>query len=116
MWHELAERHIGFWTEKNIQSFWAGTSFCEPGDANQLSYSLAEVFVKLLSEKGDRQALCAFLQAANQDDAGQTAAIDILSADLGQIAETFLGEGNWRPQRKAMIGCWEAAGWKKTQR
>ena len=112
MWDELAERHFAYWTEDNLQSFWAGTSFYEPGDPNELSYSLAEVFLKLLTERADRPALHAFLQAARQDDAGQTAAMDILSVDLGEIAGTFLGEGNWRPQRKAMIQCWETSGWK----
>lgn len=110
---ELAERHFAFWTEAYLQSFWAGTSFHQPGDPNELSYSLAEVLVKLLSERGDPEPFRAFLEAAQQADAGQTAALDILGADLGEIAGTFLGEGNWRPQRKAMVACWEAAGWKK---
>jgi len=110
MWDELADRHFAFWTEETIQSFWAGTSFSQPGDPNELSYSLAEVFVKLLSERGEAAAFRAFLQAAHRDDAGQTAAMDVLGADLGGIAGTFLGEGNWRPLRKAMVACWEAAG------
>jgi len=105
MWDELAERHFAFWTEENIQTFWAGTSFYQPGDSNQLSYSLAEVLVKLLSERGDANAFHAFLEAACRDDAGQTATLDILGADLGEIAGTFLGEGNWRPKRKAMVAC-----------
>lgn len=113
MWDELAERHFAFWNEENVQSFWAGTSFSEPGEPNELSYSLAEVFVKLLSERGNAAAFHAFLQAARYEDAGQTGALDILGADLGEIAGTFLGEGNWRPQRKAMIACWESAGWGK---
>lgn len=115
MWDELAERHFAFWTEENIQSFWAGTSYEEPGDANELSYSLAEVFVKLLSERGSGEKFQAFLQAAQSDDAGQTAALDILGADLGEIAGTFLGEGNWRPQRKAMAEFREKAGWNEME-
>jgi hypothetical protein len=113
MWDELAERHFAFWTEENIQSFWAGTSFFQPGDSNELSYSLAEVLVKLLSERGDADAFHAFLVAARWDDAGQTAALDCLGSDLGEIAGTFLGEGIWRPQRKAIVACWESAGWLK---
>lgn len=111
MWDELAERHFAFWSEDNIQSFWAGTSFYIPGDSNELSYSLAQVFVKLLTERRDAAAFRAFLETARHDDAGQTAAMDILGSDLGEIAATFLGEGNWRPQRKAMKSCWETAGW-----
>lgn len=114
LWDELAERHFAFWTEENIQSFWAGTSFYQPGEPNALSYSLAEVLLKLLSERCAGTAFHAFLQAARQDDAGQTAALDILGVDLGELAGTFLGKGGWRPQRKAMVACWEAAGWEKS--
>jgi hypothetical protein len=115
MWHELAERHFAFWTEQSMQSFWAGTSFYTPGDSNLLSYSLAEVFVKLISERVDRRAFLTFLQAARHEDAGQTAAIDITAIDLGEIAGTFLGEGNWRPHRKSIIACWEDSGWRKSE-
>jgi len=113
MWDELAERHFAFWNEDNIQTFWAGTAFHIPGDSNELSYSLAEVFVKLLIERGPGDPFRAFLEAAGADDAGQTAATDILEADLGEIAGIFLGEGNWRPQRKSLKSCWEAAGWSR---
>lgn len=113
MWDELAERQFAFWTGENIQSFWAGTSFFQPGDSNELSYSLAEVLVKLLSERSDAAAFRAFLEAARHEDAGQTAALDGLGVDLGEIAGTFLGKGDWRPRRKAMIACWESAGWQK---
>ena len=109
MEHELAERHFAFWNEQNIQSFWAGTSFHEAGDSNELSYSLAEVLVRLLTEKG--KPFLDFLNQAQGDDAGQTAALEILGTSLGDIAGTFLGEGDWRPRRKAIVDCWKAAGW-----
>lgn len=109
MWDELAERHFAFWTEENIQDFWAGTSFHEPGDSNELSYSLAEVFVKLLSERG--VGFHPFLQQARPEDGGQSAALQVLDADLGEIAGTFLGKGNWRPRRPAISECWKGAGW-----
>ncbi|MBI5385215.1 MAG: hypothetical protein HZA90_11085 [Verrucomicrobia bacterium] len=109
MWDELAERHFAFWTEENIQGFWAGTSFLEPGEPNELSYSLAEVLVKLLSERG--AGFLNFLPEARPEDAGQAAALQVLVADLGEIAGTFLGEGNWRPRRQAISDCWKAANW-----
>jgi hypothetical protein len=115
MWDELADRHFAFWTQENIQAFWAGTSFSLPGDANELSYSLAEVFLKLIAEQTDRATFQAFVHSATQDDAGQTAAMEVLAIDLAQIASTFLGEGNWRPRRKAMIEARERAGWNKQQ-
>jgi hypothetical protein len=111
MWAELAERHFAFWNEAHMQSFWAGTSFHEPGDANELSYSLAEVLVTLLNEQGKDMVFRAFLAAAHRNDAGQTAALDILDVDLGVAAGTFLGPGNWRPLRKKLVEQWKAAGW-----
>ena len=78
MWHELKERHLEFWDEERMQSFWAGTSFYVPGDSNELSYSLAEVFIKLLSENKQKRYLERFLEHARPEDAGQTAALDIL--------------------------------------
>ena len=53
IWAELAEKHHEFWNEEKIQHFWAGTSFHEPGDAVQLSYSLAEILVHLLAKNRD---------------------------------------------------------------
>ena len=107
MWRELKERHLDFWDEERLQSFWAGTSFYVPGDSNELSYSLAEVFIKLLAEGKEKVHLEGFLEHARVEDAGQTAALDILATDLGEIAGTFLGPGNWRPRRAAISEFWE---------
>jgi hypothetical protein len=106
VWAELAEKHHQFWTEDEIQHFWAGTSFHEPGDAVQLSYSLAEILMHLLAK--NREGFLAFIRSARRDDAGQTAALDCLGICLGEAVGAFLGEGNWRPQRKAIKICWEA--------
>jgi hypothetical protein len=105
--HELRDRHLAFWNEQNIQKFWAGVSFGEPGDSNELSYSLAQIMVELLLS--DSKDFVPFLKEANWNDAGQTAALEILGTDLGQMMGTFLGPGNWRPRRKALVECWNAA-------
>jgi hypothetical protein len=105
-WQELIDRHHKFWNEAQIQHFWAGTSFHEPGDAVELSYSLAEILVSMLVK--DRDAFLAFIRSAQPAGAGQTAALDCLESCLGDAVGTFLGEGNWRPQRKAIKACWEA--------
>ena len=111
-WHrdilegDLRDRHVAFWNPDNIQRFWSGVSFGEPGESVELSYSLAEILVRLLLDQPGEFG--AFVQHAKWDDAGQTAALDCLGRDLGQVAGTFLGEGNWRPQRKKMVECWEA--------
>src|SRR5882672_4676168 len=99
--HELRDRHLAYWNAGNIQKFWSGVSFGEPGDSNELSYSLAEILVNLLLSQS--QEFEVFLKQAHWDDAGQTAALDVLGVDLGQTGATFLGESNWRPNRKAMV-------------
>jgi hypothetical protein len=105
--YDLKERHLAYWNAETIQEFWSGLSFQKPGDSNELSYSLAEIVLNLLLEQhGDWGA---FLKAAQWEDAGQTAALDCLGADLGNVVSTFLGEGDWRPRRKAMVALWEAA-------
>lgn len=108
---ELKRQHLAFWNPDNIQEFWSGISWGKPGDSNHLSYSLAEIMIILLSEqRGDWGA---FLKQARADDGGQTAAIECLGIDLGDLMSTFLGEGNWRPRRKAMVTLWES--WKKAK-
>jgi len=103
---DLIERHLAFWNEKNIQEFWAGISWRKPGDSNELSYSLAEIALHLLAER--RGDWGAFVKQADWRDAGQTAALECLDADLGDVIATFLGAGDWRPWRKAMVTLWEA--------
>ena len=97
---ELAERHMTFWNVKNIQEFWSGKSFDVPGDESQLSYSLAEIIVILMSERAKNFA--DFVQSAEWRDGGQDAALKILDMDLGDVVAGFLGPGNWRPERKAI--------------
>lgn len=111
VWDELATQHFEFWTSQNIQSFWAGTAFYQPGEPNQLSYSLAEILLALLTEKTKPPALRAFLQTARQEDAGQAAALEVLDIDLGNLAGTFLGDGTWRPDRRRIAEEWKTAGW-----
>ncbi|HYG22975.1 MAG TPA: hypothetical protein VEH04_09350 [Verrucomicrobiae bacterium] len=102
---DLKERHLAFWNETNIQQFWAGVSFSSVGDAQQLSYSLAEILLTLAEEQSGDHA--SFLRNAHYDDAGQTAAFDHLGVDLADLASTFLGPGEWRPNRKAIADAWE---------
>ena len=85
-----------------------------PDDANLLLMQengrlLAEVLVKLLSENG--AAILDFIEDARPEDAGLAAAYHVLDVDLGAVAETFLGPGDWRPRRTAIKERWKAAGW-----
>lgn len=97
---EKTRRHKDFWDGNRIQSFWAGTSFNEPGDSQELSYNLAEVLVQLSGRDG--QAFPSFVTNSRTDDAGQTAALDHLGVCLGEMLSQFLGPADWRPNRKVI--------------
>lgn len=101
---DLAEEHHAFWNEEKIHEFWAGTSFYQPDRGNALSYNLGEILVELMSEKwGD---FLDFVSNADYRDAGQDAALKYLGRSLGDVAGTFLGPGDWRPDRKAIAELW----------
>ena len=87
-----------FWTEDRIQEFWAGTSFQIAGKSCELSYRLSELLLN--STMRDLPAFREFLKKADYRDGGQDAALRCLGGSLGDIAGQFLGEGNWRPNRK----------------
>lgn len=102
---ELAQEHYAWWDEQNIQEFWAGLSFYQPGEANKLSYSLGLILVEVLSESW--VDFPNFVQNADSRDAGQDAALKWLDRSLGDAVGGFLGPGNWRPNRKAIAELWE---------
>jgi hypothetical protein len=102
---ELVMRHYEFWTLENIQRFWSGVSFGTPGEESELSYSLAPVVFQWLLEK--KELVPGFIEQADPRDAGQTAAWDCLGLCLGEVVSRFLGEGDWRPQRKEIMRLWK---------
>lgn len=103
---DLADEHHAYWNENNIQEFWAGTSFYRPDRRNALSYNLGEILVELMSENwGD---FLDFVRNADFRDAGQDAALKCLNRCLGGVAGTFLGPGDWRPNRKTISELWES--------
>ncbi len=94
----VEEDHHGFWTAYNIQEFWAGTAFLADGDLQRLSYNLANVLFDLVRQQGE--ALFWFLRQARWEDAGHTACHECFGFGLDDLAATFLGEGDWRPDRR----------------
>ena len=110
---ERTDEHRQFWNAERIQQFWAGTSFRDTGEGRKLSYHLAEIMMNLLMK--DRDSFLAFVRVAALGDGGQTASLDVWGVCLGETLAGFLGEGNWRPQRKAIRECWEAEKKKKTK-
>ena len=102
---ELAGEHHSYWNGRNIQEFWAGVSFYRPDEGIKLSYNLGEILVELLLEDGGN--FLDFLENAHCQDGGQDAALKCLGRSLGDVAATFLGPGDWQPNRSAMAKAWE---------
>lgn len=96
-----------FWGANGLDIFWRGEGFSMPGKAQQQSYQLAEVLVRLLIEEyrptwfgwnlEPRRKLIAFLREAKHDDCGEEAARTQLGLGLSEIAGLFLGPGEWGP-------------------
>lgn len=97
--HDMMDRHRTFWNSQNIQEFWLGKSFHDP-QANELAYDLSEVLVQLLGQ--DWESLLGFAEKADWRDGGQDAALRTLGKCLGETVGGLLGEGNWRPNRRAI--------------
>ncbi|MFZ6770435.1 hypothetical protein ACO0LM_25545 [Undibacterium sp. Di26W] len=98
----LYARHLQFWDADRIQEFWSGASFSRSGESNTLSYDLARILVKNLSQ--DWQTFARFVTAAKKEDAGSRAALEILDLDLGVgVCALFDAqwESSWSPHIQA---------------
>ena len=98
----MVERHQSYWTEERIQAFWTGESFFFTDDGNELSYHLAQFILSAVYQGGATppDMINEFILAAGgSDDAGATAAREVLGFDSGELLERFLGEGDWNPTR-----------------
>lgn len=96
---QLREKHLRFWSEKEIQEFWSGQSFLRTGDACLLSYDLACIVVEQLAAT-DWERFKRFVLAANDADAGSAAAVDHLGMKLGAIVCALLEKDpslSWSP-------------------
>jgi hypothetical protein len=93
----LLNKHIDYWNAKTIQEFWLGSSFSKPGEPSDLSYHLAQLLVRSLSQ--DYQQFTQFVNKADHHDAGEAAAIEVFGGSLGELIESIYGEGDWSPKR-----------------
>ncbi len=93
---QLRAKHLAFWSGREIQAFWSGQSFFQPGDASLLSYDLARIMVEQLSAMDWERFKC-FVNNAKNTDAGAAAAQEHLGMDLGAVVCTLL-EQEWSPE------------------
>lgn len=103
---EQGKKHRRYWNRHGLDLFWRGDCFHRSGDAQELSYELAEIFVRLIFSDhrpgwfsaGKQKQLMRFLAAAKQADGGRDAALDYLDYDLDTLAEKFLGPIELEPK------------------
>jgi hypothetical protein len=93
---DIKSEHRKYWNEQTIADFWIGNSFHAPDDGQRLAYSLAEVLVRNIIAN-HRRKFQDFLFKANWNDAGESAAREVLGLGLGDCVAQFLGPGNWQP-------------------
>lgn len=92
--NELVARHQEYWNEKTIQEFWAGGSFQAIDEGQELSYHLAHIMVRNISQ--DFSVFAKFVNNASYEDAGEVAALKNLGMSLEQLVGSFLGDGDWK--------------------
>lgn len=104
---EMAERHKQYWQSQGLKAFWSGEGFGMPGQAQRLSYELAQILVRLLVDdsrprwfgrvREPQRRFFAFLRAASEADCGEAASREHLGFGLSELAARFLGPGSWSP-------------------
>lgn len=87
--------HRRYWDAEKLQRFWAGFSFYNADDGQELSYDLARRLVLGLSP--DWRTARTFILRARLDDAGESAAKEILGYSLATAAEAITGVENVAP-------------------
>jgi hypothetical protein len=95
---EMRDKHLAFWSEETIQEFWSGASFHRSDEGNLLSYDLGQILVEILAPDWPR--FSAFVQAADYEDSGNSAARVHLGMELGDAVASMFerpSSKGWRP-------------------
>ncbi len=92
---EIVAKHHHYWNSENIQEFWSGASFYASDEGQELSYHLAHILLRNISQ--DFTALVEFTNLAKAEDAGEAAAMQTIGLSIGDLVASFLGEGDWKP-------------------
>jgi len=97
---EIYEKHQALWDEDTIQQFWCGQSWDIPGDAFELSYSLARILLRKIEVdvQPPFEVLLRFIAKADMSDAGAEACAEELQLPLQDLVADFLGERDWEPR------------------
>jgi hypothetical protein len=91
---EEAERQRSHWRRRGLSSFWNGDEFVRVGRGQHHAYSLAQVLVRRMLERG-RPQFTRFLGEARWQDHGEAACRGVYGESLARWAERLLGPGPW---------------------
>jgi hypothetical protein len=99
--NENLPHHRRYWDREKLQRFWAGFSFYNADDGQELSYDLARRLVLGLSPDWDTAR--AFILQSHLNDAGESAANEILGYSLATAAEAITGVANVVPDPSTWV-------------
>jgi hypothetical protein len=85
---KMHAKHRRYWKPTRIQEYWAGRSFSMTGEAQALSYDLAQIMVDQFATDWD--VFARFALAANASDAGEQAAHEQFEVGLGDCVCALL--------------------------
>ncbi|MEM1083290.1 MAG: hypothetical protein AAGI48_04150 [Verrucomicrobiota bacterium] len=104
---EVMAKHLTHWNAETIQQFWSGQSWRLPGESFELSYNLAQILWRKVEADvaPPKEVIVELMNRVDWDDGGDAAFRSVLGFSLGELAEDFLGEGDWEPKPES----WDAS-------
>lgn len=94
---EMGLKNLSYWDSLNIQHFWVGESFFID-QSQEYSYLLAQGLLNTIIRQ-NKEKFRDFINSAKRSDGGESAARKHLGISLGDIANTYMGEGQWQPSQ-----------------
>jgi hypothetical protein len=89
---EIVREHREYWDDESLAAFWAGESFWFPDDGQRLSYHLARYLFNSLVPYSNPETMTRFIRSVSREDAGYSAALDVLGVDLEEVLSGLLDQ------------------------
>jgi len=87
---EIIRRHRNYWDEERLAAFMTGESFWFADDGQELSYHLARYLFNAMASYSTPETMARFIRSVSRDDAGFSAAIEVLDLDLEEVLAGLL--------------------------
>jgi hypothetical protein len=89
---EIVREHREYWDDERLAAFMTGESFWFPDDGQRLSYHLARYLFNSLAPYSNPETMTRFIRSVSREDAGYSAALDVLGVDLEEVLAGLLEE------------------------